>query len=663
MRSVELLAPAGDKEALISAIVNGADAVYFGLDIFNARIRAENFTLDTVEEYIRLCHAHGVRAYVTLNTQLYNRELPLMLDYVGKLYEKGVNALIVADLGVASLIKKHYPDFEIHASTQASVHNVDGAELLYDKLGFARVVLARELDKESIEYISKSVRAETEIFVHGAHCMSVSGQCLASFCMGGRSGNRGECAQPCRLPYSIGKEKGYPLSLKDMSLSTHIEDVLNSGAASLKIEGRMKNSTYVGGTVGIWRELLDNKRSAGKREIEKLSALFSRGGFTDGYFTGSVNKSMLGVRSDKDKEASLLQEKGSTELKKVGVSLKAELFIGKESKLTLTHMGKSVTVFGDVVERAENAPMSGESVEKNLVKFGSTPFYVKSIEIEMDEGIIIRNSSLNALRREAVEKLYETGKKAKEITLEGAKLDTSLGKIKTAVFESIEQIPKNSDYFDVVFVPIDEYYSSQSDKSAINGIALPPVILDKEWSEVKKMLSCAKDSGIKYALVSNIGQIENAKKYGFEIIADFRFNIFNSYTLEFLNGLGIKRAIVSPELSQAQLRDFKNQGVIAYGKLPIMVTQKCVLKDTVGCGAGKGYLKDRQGAMLYARCDLGHRNVIYNSVPIYMADKIKDIDMYSFHFIFSDEKREEAYKIIEAYKKGLPTNMGMKRIK
>lgn len=663
MRKIELLAPAGDKDALVSAIASGANAVYFGLDIFNARIRAENFTLDTVEESVRLCHAHGVKAYVTLNTQLYNKELPLMLEYVGKLYEKGVDALIVADFGVASLIKSYYPDFEIHASTQASVHNKNGAELLCDKLGFARVVLARELDRESIEYISKSDKYETEIFVHGAHCMSVSGQCLASFCMGGRSGNRGECAQPCRLPYTIGKERGYPLSLKDMTLSNHIEDILNSGTASLKIEGRMKNSDYVGGTVNIWRRLIDQKRNANKQEALTLSALFSRGGFTDGYFTGKIDRSMLGIRSDKDKETSLLQKTEKAELERVGISLSAELYIGKESKLTLTHMGKAVTVFGDIVESADNAPMSYEDVKKNLVKFGSTPFYVKNIDIKMDEGIMIRNSSLNALRRMGADKLFDMGRKAKEITLEAEKTNTSLDKIKTALFNSIEQIPQNHSYFDIVFLPLEVYFNSKSDKSLVNGIKLPPVVLDKEWDEVEKMLSYAKAQGVAYALVSNIGQVERVKAYGFELMADFRFNVFNSYTLEFVNSLGIKRAIVSPELTLAQLRDFKNQSIIAYGKLPTMVTHKCVLKDTVGCDKCKGYIKDRQGAMLYAQGIYGHRCVIYNSVPVYMADKLSEIENYSHHFIFSDEARDEAYKVIEAYKKGLPTNRGMKRIK
>ena len=659
MRAPEILAPAGDMDALLSAVSGGADAVYLGLDIFNARIRAKNFTLENIDEAVRLCHAHGVKVYVTLNTQLYNRELTKMLEYVGVAYEKGVDALIVADLGVAKLIKENYPDFEIHASTQASAHNLDGVNALSGGLGFSRVVLARELDRDSIEYISKNAEAETEIFVHGAHCMSVSGQCLASYCMGGRSGNRGECAQPCRLPYSVAGQKGYPLSLKDMSLSCHIPELLKGGAASFKIEGRMKSEEYVGGTVSIWRDLVDGKRNATKRELSTLEALFSRGGFTDGYFCGRVDKAMLGIRSDKDKESTLSLAKSGRELKRVKISLSAEMRIGQPSKLTLIHKSKSVTVFGEVVEKALNSPMSQADVEKNLCKFGQTPFEVEKIDVNMDEGIMIRNSSLNALRRQAVDTFFDSGRTHKECVLRQAVVNSELGKIKTALFNSEEQIPKNSDYFDICFVPLDRYKGSRW----VNGVCLPPVILDREWEQIDSMLKTAKEKGVKYALVTNIGQVERVKARGFELIGDYRFNAFNSYTVEYLNSLGIERVIMSPELSLAQLRDFYGQSVIVYGKLPVMTTHKCVLKDTYGCEKCRGYVKDRQGADLFAEGVYGHRNVIYNSVPIYMADKENDIKPYSLHFIFSDENREEAYEIIEAYKKGFSKSGGMKRIK
>lgn len=659
MKKPEILSPAGDMDSLVSAVFSGADAVYLGLDLFNARIRAKNFTLENIDEAIRLCHANGVKVYVTLNTQVYNRELEKLLEYVGAIYEKGVDALIVADFGVASLISEHYPDFEIHASTQASVHNLDGAVLLKNSLGFSRIVLARELDRENIEFISKNAGVETEIFVHGAHCMSVSGQCLASFCMGGRSGNRGECAQPCRLPYSIMGKKGYPLSLKDMSLSSQIPSLLQSGASSYKIEGRMKSDQYVGGTVKIWRELVNSQRNATSKERASLEALFSRGGFTDGYYVGKIDKSMLGIRSEDDKESTSALEKTGVDIKKSKVSLLAELYIDKPCKLTLIHPLKTVTVEGDVVEKAINSPMSVADVEKNLCKFGQTPFEVGDVKINMDDGIMIRNSSINALRRRAVDGFFQSDRVSLDVTLRKPKLNTSLGRIKTAVFLSTEQIPKNVDYFDIVFLPIDRYKKCDE----VNGVALPPVVFDSEWDEVTRMLQGAKDDGVKYALVSNIGQVERVKAMGFELIGDYRFNVFNSYTLEYLNSLGLDRVIVSPELSLAQLRDFHGESIVAYGKLPVMTTHKCVLKDTYGCDKCEGYIKDRQGADLFVHGAYGHRSIIYNSVPIYMADKQRDIGGYSYHFIFSDESRKEAYEIIEAYKKGLPTSKGMKRIK
>ena len=659
MKKIEILSPAGDMEALRAAVFNGADAVYFGLDLFNARIRAKNFTLETVSEAIELCHAHGVKAYVTLNTELYERELERALEYVGALYEKGIDALIVADFGLASLIKQYYPLLEIHASTQASVHNLDGASLLKSTLGFSRVVLARELDNESIKYISQNAECETEIFVHGAHCMSVSGQCLASYCMGGRSGNRGECAQPCRLPYTIGREKGYPLSLKDMSLCQHIPEILASGTASLKIEGRMKSDSYVGGTVAVWRRIVDEKRNATKSELSTLGALFSRSGFTDGYFVGKIDKSMLGVRSDKDKETTSALNTQSYSEKKVSVDLVAELRAGEKSRLTLIHPQKTVTVEGEVVEKAINKPMTRADVEKNLTKFGTTPFKVGNINVNMDDGIMIRNSCLNELRRQAVARFFESGRKAVAVTIKPEKTDTGHKKIKTALFNSEGQIPENYDYFDVRFVPLDRYKGHK----AVNGVALPPVILDKEWEEIEAMLQGARQKGVKYALVSNVGHIERARAQGFVLIGDYRFNVFNTHTYKLLKEQGLEGVIVSPELSLGQLRDFYGCGVIVYGKLPVMTTHKCVLKDTYGCEKCRGYMKDRQGASLFAEGAFGHRNIIYNSVPIYMADKQNDIKNYSYHFIFSDEKREEAYGIIEAYKKEKATQGGLKRIK
>lgn len=295
----ELLAPAGSMEALIAAVENGADAVYFGTTLFNARMMAKNFSRDDVERAVSYCHEKGVRCYVTMNTAILDRMMKDAMNQVEFLYRAGVDALIIADLGLAAEIRRSFPDFPIHASTQCSAHNVDGVKLLHS-LGFSRVVVARELDRDNLKTICQESPVEIEAFVHGALCVSQSGQCLLSSFIGGRSGNRGECAQPCRMIYN-GK---YPLSLKDLSLARHITSLLDMGVASLKLEGRMKSPDYVGGVVKIFRRLLDEKRNANDEEMRRLADIFSRQGFTDGYFTKSISNAMLGIRSEKDKEAS-----------------------------------------------------------------------------------------------------------------------------------------------------------------------------------------------------------------------------------------------------------------------------------------------------------------------------------------------------------------------
>ncbi len=658
-KKIEILAPCGDHDALVGALSAGADAVYLGIGDFNARLRAKNFTLENIEEEIRLAHAYGAKVYITINTALYDKELNSALGVVRELWNKGADAFIVADLGVARVIKNYYEEIELHASTQCTVHNLDGADFLHDTLGFSRVVLARELDKSNIEYISKKSKAETEIFVHGAHCMSVSGQCLMSYFMGGRSGNRGMCAQPCRLPYKIGNNSGYHLSLKDMSLSTNIPEILSSGAVSLKIEGRMKNSQYVKGTTEIYKRLIGEKRNATKGELSTLTALFSRGGFTNGYFNGKISSSMLGVRSQDDKDKTNELENEKIELKKPKADIYAELYEGQRAKITITVGEKSVTEYGEVVNGAINAPTSKEDIIKNLSKLGNTPFVLGKIEVEKSDNIMIPLSLVNALRRKAIDAFFDMKRSLGEVEYKPQKIKLPSKKIKTALFVSEEQIPQNSDYFDIVFIYADKYKKG----SLANGIMLPPVIFDSEWDEIKKYMSVAKESGVEYALLTNIGQIKVAKEFGFKIISDYRFNVFNAPCVDYLMEQGIENVILSPEISLAQARELKNTGLIVYGKIPAMTTHKCVIRDTEGCDKCEAYIKDRQGASMYTHGIFGHRNVIYNSVPVYMADKQNDILPFSQHFIFSNEKREECFEIIEAYKNEKSTTGNFRRIK
>lgn len=654
----ELLCPAGDYEALLGAICGGADAVYFGTDRFNARIRANNFTLDSVPDAVRLCHAYGVKVYVTLNIGIYERELDTMLQYVGSLYQSGVDALIVSDLGAMRIISQSFPDLELHASTQCTVHNSDGVNFLYLR-GCKRVVIARELDKESIEHICNGTDAEIEMFVHGAHCMSVSGQCLMSYAMGGRSGNRGECAQPCRLPYKICGKNGYPLSLKDMSLSNHIDEIIKMGVASLKIEGRMKSQDYVYGVASVFRRLLNEKRNASKSERDTLASIFSRQGFTDGYFRSEINASMLGIRSEENKESTREIKETEMSLPKIKLNIRGVFIEGERAELTVSAGDKSVTVYGDTVERAINAPMSESDIKKSLVKLGNTPYEAGSVEIVKSESVMVRVSSLNAMRREAVEKLLESGREYKEASYTKTFNRYRKAAKKTALFAKSEQIPEDVSYFDRVYVYLDEYKTG----CGANGIYMPPVILDKEWDAIEKMLARARADGIEYALISNIGQIERVKKHGFIMSADYRFNVFNRPCVDYLLDEGFDTVILSPELTLKQCSDMAGCSVIVYGNIPVMTTHKCVIKDTAGCDKCKTYITDRTGASLLAMGIFGHRNIIYNSVPIYMADKIDTVSDFCNHFIFSGETKAQCEEIINAYKKRLPTDKKIKRIK
>ena len=701
----ELLSPAQDMDALVSAISAGANAIYFGTDLFNARMRANNFSLDDARTAIRLCHAHGVKAFVTLNIEIYDKEISSMLEYVSALYEAGVDALIVADFGVMALLRELFPDLEIHASTQASAHNLDGVRALYS-LGCKRVVVARELDKESIKYICDNTDAEIEMFVHGAHCMSMSGQCLMSYAMGGRSGNRGECAQPCRLPYKVecgvrssefgmeniaserGENKencfvadrknsnrtktefapqgswGYPLSLKDMSLSGSITEIIDTGASSLKIEGRMKSADYVGGVTRIWRDLLDRRQNATQREISALSSLFSRQGFTDGYFKNKINNSMLGVRSEENKEQTKAQIIDTSPLEKPKIDIHARFFVGEDAKITLTQEIngelRQVSVKADIVEVAQNAPMSEGDIIKNLSKLGSTPYQAGKITVEKGDNIIIRISSLNALRREAVDALLGA-RKPKKVDYVSKKPQNSNKKLRTAVFSNTSQIPEDAgEYFDRIYVP-PYFYDGEN---IVNGVCFPPIVLDREWKDLISILETSRSLGAKYALVTNIGQIKIAKEMGFTVACDFRFNAFNRHTTEYLYSLGVENVILSPELSLPQARDIVNGALVAYGKFPVMTTFKCIRGAHGACNKQcSGYLSDRTGAKMFFEGEYGHHTVIYNSVPIYMADKAEQLAPFSCHFIFSDESAQECESIITAYKNGTPTSEKIRRIK
>ena len=663
----ELLAPAGDMECLYAAVAAGADAIYVGGKRFGARAFAKNFELDELASAVRYCHLHGVKLYVTLNTLIEDMEMADAVEYAAELYRIGVDALIVADVGVISAIRRYVPDLELHASTQMSVHSSLGA-VAASSLGVTRTVVARELSLSEIRSVVDNSPCEIEVFLHGALCVCHSGQCLFSSMVGGRSGNRGECAQPCRLPFNGGK---YPLSLKDLSLADHIPELIRSGVASLKIEGRMKSPEYVYAVTSVYRRLLDEGRAANNQERELLRRAFSRGGFTDGYFVGKTKNGMTGIRSDADKQDSRSLGELKIQPKKKKVSASVTLRLGEPCEMTLTDGKRSVTVTGQSPAVAENSPLTSESVAQRLAKMGNTNLSLEpcDIEITLDENINLPPSALNALRLEAAEKFESCDRHLDEFRYSPVKGKRNSESITTAQFFSEESFlgamskaPELAEKLDIYFLPHD---SSVEALKAAGGVYLPPVIFDSEWEAVKKSLENARKGGVMYALVSNIGQIEVVKALGYALVGDFRLNVTNSESAEAYSKMGVGRLILSPELTLPQARDIGGS-LITYGRIPLMITERCFISENFGCqSCNKCSLVDRKGEKFPMMREFTHRNIIFNSHPTYMGDRKDELYTYrlpSHHLIFGVESAQETVHIIRSHINGKPLPRKVRRV-
>ena len=664
----ELLAPAGDMECLYAAVAGGADAVYVGGKRFGARAFAKNFDIDELASAVRYCHIHGVKLYVTLNTLIEDKELPDAVSYAAELYRIGVDALIVADLGVISAIRRLVPNLEIHASTQMSVHNSLGANAAA-QMGITRVVPARELSLENIRSIVDNSPCEIEVFLHGALCVCHSGQCLFSSLVGGRSGNRGECAQPCRLPFNNGK---YILSLKDLSLANHVTELIESGVASLKIEGRMKSPEYVFAVTNAYRHMLDEYRNAKDAENDILRRAFSRGGFTDGYFVGKTEKGMTGVRSDEDKQQTKAMGRTDFAPEKLPVRAEVRLSLGEPSEMRIIGNGKSGVAYGAIPALAENSPLTPDGVRARLSKMGNTCLSLAPdhIELSLDENINLPPSALNALRREAAEAFENCARDLPEIKYTPS--PAARGRVKPlttaqffsedSYFEAIECDAALLDGLDMSFVPL---FSSEETLSRSRAVYLPPVIFDSELPEVQKALEKAKKSGVMYALVGNIGQIELAKSYGFTLVGDFRLNTTNGETALVYKNMGTQHLILSPELTLPKARDIGG-GLITYGRLPLMITERCFISENFGCDkCGKSALIDRKGEKFPMMREFSHRNLIFNSIPTYMGDRREELKAHrlgSHHLLFTVERGREICSVLRAHRSGDELPIRVRRV-
>ena len=643
---MELLSPAGSYEAVVAAVQSGADAVYLGGQRFGARQSAKNFDIPDMKKWIDYCHLYGVRVYVTVNTLIKDSELEDLAEYVKDLAAINPDALIVQDMGAVTLIRTVAPAMPIHASTQMTATSLEDVQFL-ENLGVERVVLSRELSAAEIKHISENTGCELEVFVHGALCMSFSGQCLMSSILGGRSGNRGRCAQPCRLSYTLEDRKGFLLSPKDLCLAEEIKTLEEIGVSSLKIEGRLKRAGYVSTVVGVYRKLMDSSKKPDKQDIKVLSDAFGRG-FTKGFFGCETGKKMMNHENSSNASEHIFSKEAQeraredANFRKIPVSIKAEAKIGKPFTAEMQDFdGNSVSYVSDFIcEKAEKTPTGRDRIVSSMEKLGAEPFVSKDTIVEADNQAVIPVSELNLSRRRLCELLK----------IERMKRE----RIETYPFIYTQKQEKKGSLDIWCMVETKEQFD------AVKKMGIQNVVTAFDTKEsIKRLGFVTKSTGNAgdRVLVSNTGQLlmyENS-----EIIGGNRLNITNSLSAEFYSAF-MDKAIISPELSLKEIKNLTSHtslscGVIGYGRLDLMLCANCPVKAAGKCQnkENKLFLRDRKGEAFPLFCAEDCTMRILNSKPIYMADKWSDFESCGIDFVclvFTTETQEECFEIIKEYK-------------
>ncbi len=645
---MELLSPAGHWESMVAAVQNGADAVYMGFGDYNARRGAKNFSEEEFLAAVSYCHLRGVRVHLTLNTLLTDRELPQAEAILRLASRAGVDAVIVQDWGVLSLCREIVPDLPVHGSTQMTVHTLSGVEEL-SRLGLSCAVLSRELSREEIRFICEGSPIAIEVFGHGALCMCYSGQCAMSALIGQRSGNRGKCAQPCRLPYRVdGGKTGYPLSLKDVSLADHLGELREMGVASLKIEGRMKRPEYVAVVTDIYARLLRENRQPTAEERQALLAAFSRSGFTDGYYGGKKGPAMFGVRpkGEGEDEALFAAARASYERQEsrlVPVFFHCRAAAGEAVQLTAEDgEGHRVSVSGPVPEAARNRSLTAEELSARLGKTGGTAFSCAAVTAEVEDGLALSAASVNALRREALSALTEVrtappkrrkfraaslppianGKEPPELTISLLRPE-QLTEAVMACEPAVVSIPIHL----IEAVDIAPYR-----ERTMFSAELPRVWRDKDEPVLGRLLELARECGYTCVSLHNIGQLTMARESGLLLRGDFGLNVFNSRSVEFWRKEGLTALTLSFELRSEQIRDLRKSlpcEAIVYGRLPLMLTENCLVANAYGCKQKNLHgpctaghtLTDRMGEAFPICQVFGCRSEVENAKTLFLADK------------------------------------------
>ncbi len=673
MNKIEILSPAGGPDSVIAAVRSGADAIYIGAKTFSARAGAHNFDEEEMRECVRYCHERGVKVHLALNTLIFDDEMETALALARSAAKADIDALIIQDIGLVSLIKKAIPELPLHASTQMTVHTPYGAKALYE-MGFERVVVSRELSLEEIREIHESCpKVELEAFVHGALCMCVSGQCYFSAMLGGRSANRGMCAQPCRLPMRF-EGNDHALSLKDNGSLHYLRELQKIGVASAKIEGRMKRPEYVAAATTAAKEARDMGEIRPETQ-EKLRSVFSRTGFTDGYLSGKRGEEMFGYRRKDDvvtADSQLLKElrlSYKDEAQRVAVSFRLTVKAGERMTLSADDGERVVTVeSAEVAEIAKNLPLSRERAEQSLRKTGNTPYQITEIITDLDGKAAVSAAALNALRREALDRLSERRAiwhdyRINEIDIEDHLDEGDDEEPKDWICSKDLAIPKTCRN-QQIFVALDGLSDDEQVKRTLDdgyaiGVEAPRVMFGNE-REVYERIKRLRATGVSELLAHNIAAVYIGRELGYTVHAGFGMNLANSWSLKWAKDYSIADAEVSVELSEKQIDHLKKAipvGMIRYGYLPLMICRNAPAGKNETCKTDR-FLQDRKNEKFRVVTKESDTE-IYNCVPILMPQREKEEKRRVFNIIrFSVENSvDNKEKILEK----LRENRGFER--
>ena len=668
---IELLAPAGSMDALRAAVQNGANAVYLGCGAFNARQGAKNFTPQTLVEAIKYCHIRGVAVHLTLNTLITDREVEECSDLIRHAAAAGVDAFIVQDLGIVQLCRRIAPTVPVHGSTQMTVHSLPGV-MLCAAFGMTRVVLSRELSKDEIRYICKNSPIEIEVFGHGALCMSYSGQCYLSSMIGGRSGNRGRCAQPCRQCYGYSRrENRYPLSLKDNCLVEHVKELEEMGVASLKLEGRMKRPEYVAAVTGVYRKALDGQ-AVTEEMAETLWTAFNRQGFTDGYYEGKTGKRMFGIREEKGEDNAFLrrmrQSYEAVENQLVEVKFHAVIAHEISSLTVVDPEGRICTVRGPVPALARTQLITEADLADRLSKTGGTPYRVGVVTADITPGLNLPAAAINAMRRDVLNQLTALRARREDVTTLRMRKTPMYTGYKdrpnfTVQVTSREQITQGLLQLNpaVLYVPVhvlaeDLSFTKHLARRFHVAAVLPKIVHDNEMNALRDQLRELRKVGVEEALVGNVGLMLPAREAGMAIRGDYSLNIFNSVAMYTLRELELMSATLSFEMTMPQIRDVSKAvpcELLVYGRMPLMVTENCLFKGKTGecaCQLGPTKLVDKTGAEFPVIRDGNNcRSVLLNGKKLSWLDRQNDLaklGLWGVRLYFTTENAKEVDRVV-----------------